>query len=154
MSNSKPNITLEQSLQAYRVMNTPTQYSWKQHWAQEQFDTNDMLELDTFDRKQFNKRLLECDISIMPAITATSGEKKTLKDLIDILIDPNNKNLPKTRRKVVYSTSNGERPIGNKAWELWNGFQVIDMDIKDERIAEGLKEHIFNKLHKIGRAHV
>ena len=91
MSNSKPNITLEQSLQAYRVMNTPTQYSWKQHWAQEQFDTNDMLELDTFDRKQFNKRLLECDISIMPAITATSGEKKTLKDLIDILIDPNNK---------------------------------------------------------------
>lgn len=148
MSNSKPNITLEQSLQAYRVMNTPTQYSWKQHWAQEQFDTNDMLELDTFDRKQFNKRLLECDISIMPAITATSGEKKTLKDLIDILIDPNNKNLPKTRRKVVYSTSNGERPIGNKAWELWNGFQVIDMDIKDEHITEGLKEHIFNKLYK------
>ena len=27
------NISLEQSLQAYRIMNTPTQLSWKQHWA-------------------------------------------------------------------------------------------------------------------------
>ena len=34
------NISLEQSLQAYRVMSTPTQLSWKQHWANEVF-TND-----------------------------------------------------------------------------------------------------------------
>ena len=87
MSSNKSNITLEQSLQAYRVMNTPTKYSWKQHWAQEQFDEIDMLELDPLDRKQFYKRLLECEISIMPAITATSGESKTLADLINTIID-------------------------------------------------------------------
>ena len=141
-------ISLEQSLQAYRVMNTPTQYSWKQHWAQEEFDSNDMLELDEFDRKQYSKRLKECDISIMPNITSTSGSKATLHDLISILCDPQNKNLLKSKRKVVYSTSNGERPVGNKAYELWNGFQVIDMDIKDEAIAEHLKNVIFNKLYK------
>lgn len=141
-------ISLEQSLQAYRVMNTPTQYSWKQHWAQEEFDSNDMLELDEFDRKQYSKRLKECDISIMPNITSTSGSKATLYDLISILCDPQNKNLLKSKRKVVYSTSNGERPVGNKAYELWNGFQVIDMDIKDEVIAEQLKNVIFNKLYK------
>lgn len=141
-------ISLEQSLQAYRVMNTPTQYSWKQHWAQEEFDSNDMLELDEFDRKQYSKRLKECDISIMPNITSTSGSKATLYDLISILCDPQNKNLLKSKRKVVYSTSNGERPVGNKAYELWNGFQVIDMDIKDEAIAEQLKNVIFNKLYK------
>ena len=141
-------ISLEQSLQAYRVMNTPTQYSWKQHWAQEEFDSNDMLELDEFDRKQYSKRLKECDISIMPNITSTSGSKATLHDLISILCDPQNKNLLKSKRKVVYSTSNGERPVGNKAYELWNGFQVIDMDIKDEAIAEQLKNAIFNKLYK------
>ena len=141
-------ISLEQSLQAYRVMNTPTQYSWKQHWAQEEFDSNDMLELDEFDRKQYSKRLKECDISIMPNITSTSGSKATLHDLISILCDPQNKNLLKSKRKVVYSTSNGERPVGNKAYELWNGFQVIDMDIKDEAIAEQLKNVIFNKLYK------
>ena len=141
-------ISLEQSLQAYRVMNTPTQYSWKQHWAQEEFDSNDMLELDEFDRKQYSKRLKECDISIMPNITSTTGSKATLHDLISILCDPQNKNLLKSKRKVVYSTSNGERPVGNKAYELWNGFQVIDMDIKDEVIAEQLKNVIFNKLYK------
>lgn len=142
------NITLEQSLQAYRVMNTPTKYSWKQHWAQEEFETNDMMELDPIDRKQFYKRLEECEISIMSAITATTGEVKTLADLVNTVIDPANQKLPKTRRKVVYSTSNGERPIGNKAWDLWNGFQVIDMDIKNEKIADELKEHIFDKLYK------
>lgn len=141
-------ISLEQSLQAYRVMNTPTQYSWKQHWAQEEFDSNDMLELDEFDRKQYSKRLKECDVSIMPNITSTTGSKATLYDLISILCDPQNKNLLKSKRKVVYSTSNGERPVGNKAYELWNGFQVIDMDIKDETIAEQLKNVIFNKLYK------
>ena len=53
------NISLEQSLQAYRVMNTPTKYSWKQHWAQEEFDSDDMFELDEFDKKQYSKRLKE-----------------------------------------------------------------------------------------------
>ena len=142
------NISLEQSLQAYRVMNTPTIYSWKQHWAQETFDTNDMLELNEIDRKQYSKRLKECDMSIMSSITDSSGSKCTLYDVINTIINPNNKNLLKSKRKVVYSTSTGERPVGNKAYELWNGFQVIDMDIKDKVIADKLKTIIFNKLYK------
>lgn len=142
------NISLEQSLQAYRVMNTPTKYSWKQHWAQEEFDENDMLLLDDVDKKQYSKRLKECDISIMNAITASVGTKATLLDLVNTIISPNNKDIDKSNRKVVYSTSNGERPVGDKAFELWNGFQVIDMDIKNESLAEHLKEVIFNKLYK------
>lgn len=141
-------ISLDKSLQAYRVMNTPTQYSWKQHWAREEFDTSDMLELNEFDRNQYSKRLKECDISIMPSITSTNGVKATLYDLINTIIDPQNKNLLKTKRKVIYSTSDGTRPVGNKAFEIWNGFQVIDMDIKNEGIAEKLKSVIFNKLYK------
>ena len=145
---STKETTLDQSLQAYRVMNTPTQYSWKQHWAQEEFNSPDMMDLDPIDRRQFSKRLKECDISIMPNIQARSGSKCTLQDLIDIIVDPNNQKVIKSNRRVVYSTSNGERPIGNKAFELWNGFQVIDMDIKNEEIAKKLKVHIFNKLNR------
>ena len=141
-------ISLDKSLQAYRVMNTPTKYSWKQHWAQEEFDSNDMLELDEFDKKQYSKRLKECEISIMPSITAIVGSKATLFDLVSTIIDSKNKGIVKTNRKVVYSTADGTRPVGNKAFELWNGFQVIDMDIKDEVIAEKLKKVIFNKLYK------
>lgn len=141
------NITLDQSLEAYRVMNTPTQYSWKQHWAQEEFDEIDMLKLDEIDRRQFNKRLQECDISIMPNITSKEGVKATLLDLVNTIIDPNNKKIIKGNRKVVYSTSNGKRPIGDEAFSMWNGFQVVDMDIKDEMIAKQLKQIIFDKLH-------
>lgn len=142
------NISLDQSLQAYRVLNTPTRYSWKQHWAQETFSSNDMLELSDLEKRQYYKRLNECEISIMNTITAQSGSKCTLYDLISTVTDVSNKDTAKSKRKVVYSTSNGERPVGNKAFELWNGFQVIDMDIKNVEIANKLKQHIFDKLYK------
>ena len=142
------NISLDQSLQAYRVLNTPTRYSWKQHWAQETFSSNDMLRLSDLEKRQYYKRLNECEISIMNAITAQSGSKCTLYDLISTVMDVSNKDVTKSKRKVVYSTSNGERPVGGKAFELWNGFQVIDMDIKNVEIADKLKQHIFDKLYK------
>lgn len=142
------NISLEQSLQAYRVMNTPTKFSWKQHWAQETFSNKDLFMCDDIERKQFAKRLQECNITICQNIKQTQGIVCTLESLVNVISDQNNKNLSKTERKVLYSTSNGERPIGKKAFELWNGFQVIDMDIKDEKITEILKGHIFNRLNK------
>lgn len=141
-------ISLEQSLQAYRVMNTPTQYSWKKHWAQEEFECDNAMDLDPVDYKQFCKRLQECEVSIMPNITSREGVKSDLQGLVQTIVDPSNQKVAKTNRKVIYSTSNGQRPIGNQAFELWNGFQVIDMDIKNKSIAEALKVHIFNRLHK------
>ena len=90
---STKQTSLEQSLQAYRVMNTPTQYSWKQHWAQEEFDSPNMMDLDAIDRRQYFKRLEECNISILRNKTSHTGAKCTLKDLVEILIDPNNKNV-------------------------------------------------------------
>lgn len=141
------NLSLEQSLQAYRVMNTPTKLSWKQHWAQEVFSNNDALLCSDEERKQFSKRLKECHITICSNIKQSQGTVCTLDVLINTIISKDNKNLNKSDRKVVYSTSTGERPVGKKAFELWNGFQVIDMDIKNEEIAKKLKQHIFNKLY-------
>ena len=141
-------ITLEQSLQAYRVMNTPTKYSWKQHWAQETFTNSDLMECDNSERRQFAKRLKECGVTICDNIRQTQGNICTLEDLVKNIILPANKNTPKDKRKVIYSTANGERPIGKKAFDIWNGFQVIDMDIKNANIAKELKQHIFKKLHK------
>ena len=147
-NNSQQNISLEQSLQAYRVMNTPTKFSWKQHWAQEVFSNDELFMCSEDERKQFTKRLQECQITICDNIRQTTGTVCTLESLVNILTNEFNKNIAKTSRKVVYSTSNGERPIGKKAFKLWNGFQVIDMDIKDSTIATKLKRHIFHKLNK------
>ena len=141
-------ITLEQSLQAYRVMNSPTSLSWKQHWAHETFSNVDYILCSLEERNQFSKRLKECQITICDNIKMSQGAVCTLEDLVDTIISPLNKNRAKLDRRVVYSTSNGERPIGKKAFDLWNGFQVIDMDIKDANIAQSLKPHIFKCLNK------
>ena len=129
-------------------MNTPGKLSWKQHWAQETFSSNDMLSCSEDEQKQFVKRLKECNCTICSNIKQTQGTACTLEDLVKIMISPSNKNISKINRKVIYSTGNGERPIGKKAFELWNGFQIIDLDIKNENIAKKLKAHIFNCLYK------
>ena len=71
-----------------------------------------------------------------------------LEDLVKTIIDPKNKDVIKSNRKVIYSTANGERPIGKDAFDMWNGFQIIDLDIKDKERATKLKKIIFNKLYK------
>lgn len=144
-------ISLDKSLQAYRVLAAPAKFSWKQHFANEEFASADYLELDEYERKQFNKRLQECQVTITPRLMVKIDEEfepSTLLDLVNTITDPSNKSVTKTNRKAVFSTSNGKRPSGNKAFLWWNGFQVIDMDIKNEELAKLLKEHIFKTLHK------
>lgn len=141
-------ISLEQSLQAYRVMNTPTELSWKTHWTSETFSSDNYFDCSEDERKQFDKRLEEGACTICNSIKLLSGDKCTLKNLIQIITDPANKNTSKVNRKVIYSTANGERPVGKRAFDLWNGFQVIDMDIKDATIANSLKPWIFEHLKK------
>ena len=60
----KENISLEQSLQTYRVMNTPTELSWKQHWAKEVFTCDSYMDCSEEEKIQFNKRLLYKQIKV------------------------------------------------------------------------------------------
>lgn len=149
MATPSNKVTLEQSLQAYRVIHTPSQYSWKQHWVTEEFPSDSLMECSLEDRERFSARLRECSVTIFDSIKMTEGGKVcTLQDLVDIVSDPRLKSVQKINRKVIYSTANGERPVGKKAFELWNGFQVIDMDIKDASKAMALKDGLFLRLCK------
>ena len=145
-SNNK--ISLEQSLKAYQVMHAPAKFSWKQHWAQETFSCPDMLSCSEDEQEQFKKRLKECQLTLCTGIKEHSGEPVTLDIVISTITNSAYKNVPKTRRKVIFSTSNGIRPTGEAAYDIWNGFQVIDMDIKDAEMAKKLKVRLFNALHK------
>lgn len=143
------NISLEKSLLAYKVMHTPTEFSWKQYWAKETFKNDELFKCSEEEQKQFQARLEECYLTLMPSIKATTnGRIITLKDLIDIITDPRNKDIKKIDRKVVYTSANGERPIGQQAYDMWGGFQVIDMDIKNEEYAKCFKRQIFERLKK------
>ena len=131
-------ISLEQALKAYQVMHAPAKFSWKQHYAQETFSSPDMLSCSAEEQEQFKKRLKECNITLCRGIKSTSGSQGTLEDILKTLTDPVNKNIKKIDRSVVYGTSNGIRPAGHEAYNLWNGWQVIDMDLKDANMAKNL----------------
>ena len=49
----------------------------------------------------------------------------------------NNKyiNTPKNQRPVIFPSNSSRRPIGDAGWLTWNGFQVIDLDIHNNRLA-------------------
>ena len=144
-------VSIDKSLNAYRVLSAPAKLSWKTY-ANEEFSDPDLLKCDEFEQRQFSKRLKECDITIgtLKVKGGEEAEQTTLETLVSMLTDPNN-NLPRSKklsRKLVWSTANGRRPVEDYAYTWWNGFQVMDMDIKDAKIAKKLKKHIFNKLYK------
>ena len=60
------NISLEKSLLAYKVMHTPTEFSWKQYWAKETFKNDELFKCSEEEQKQFQARLEECYLTLMP----------------------------------------------------------------------------------------
>ena len=67
-------------------------------------------------------------------------------DIYELMHQDSYKNIDKIQRKVLYSTFNNNRPVGETSYNGWNGFQTIDLDIKNETIATELKSRIFNEL--------
>lgn len=145
---SKDKLSIEQALQSYRVMHHPAHLSWKQHWVQEAFSDINILKCPDDERKQYTKRLKECRITICPHIKASQGSACTMNELLELIVDKKNADCKKDDRKVVFGSADGNRPVGQNAFLIWNGFQVVDLDIKDAELAKKLKTHIFQKLYK------
>lgn len=76
------------------------------------------------------------------------GLMYTWIEVFDLMQDPIYKTVEKIKRKVIFSSNTAYRPIGDSAFDSWNGLQIIDLDIKDEKIADGLKPIIFNELSR------
>jgi hypothetical protein len=141
-------LTLEQSLQAYRVQSVPSTLSWKQKYVKEKFSDDNILKCPADERQRFIARLTESSITIAPNVKSMKGDVKQLKDLVNEIVDRRNRNTLKTARKMVFSSDNGERPVGDSGYLHWNGFQLIDMDIKDAEMANRLKPLLFDRLKK------
>ena len=140
-------ISLAQSLSAYRCISTDKSLTWKQNYVNEKFSNDNILLCTDEEKQRFSERL-QFHLTIANNIRQQSGTVMNGADFINILTSKKLESVKKTDRQVVFSTSNGERPVGKKAYLLWNGWQVIDMDIKDREIAGKLKEYIFNDLKK------
>lgn len=96
----------------------------------------------------FNDQLQLLECLVTNSIYDKQGLIWNWYDIYKLLYDASYKNTDKIQRKVVYSTSTNSRPIGNSSYLIWNGMQIIDLDIKDEMIASNLKQNIFNELKR------
>ena len=67
-------------------------------------------------------------------------------DIYALMHDKNYATVDKINRKVVFSTSENKRPIGMQSFNMWNGLQIIDIDIKNADLAIKLKEILFDEL--------
>lgn len=157
-------VTLEKVLQAYRVIAAPARLSPWYPATEEQVNemhdhiqgdnVMDLLKGSTLARNlwsQIMARTGNTTLTIADSITTLPGVKNrmyTIEELVGIITNPANAGIDKLKRKVLYSTNDGTRAAGNDAFTKWNGFQVIDMDIKNAEIAKKLKVHLFNKLCK------
>lgn len=114
------------------------------HYSSYKFEECTNSEKEEF----FNDQLQFVECLVTNSIYEKQGIVWNWYDIYKLLFDVTYKNVDKLNRKVVYSTSGNYRPIGETSYNIWNGLQIIDIDIKDEIISSNLKPVIFEELKK------
>ena len=74
------------------------------------------------------------------------GTPVLFSDIWELIHNKDYASTPKQYRKIMYSVSNDQRPVGKNAWADWNGFQTIDLDMKNAEYAKLLKPVLFDYL--------
>ena len=98
--------------------------------------------------KYMNSTLSMVSCLITNSIYDRVGIVQNWKEVWNLTQDPIYKKVEKANRKVVFSVSCNDRPIGDKSFLMWNGIQIIDIDIKNKVLADQLKPLIFDDLKK------
>ena len=97
-------------------------------------------------RDFYSNQLQFIECLVTNSIYEHTGMIWNFADIYELMHSDSYINIDKINRKVLYSTSNNKRPVGESSFYGWNGFQTIDLDIKDESLSDKLKPIIFNEL--------
>ena len=114
-----------------------------------EYSSYDFWECSNEERKRFyddQLQLVEC--LVLNSLYDKSGIILNWGDIFKLIIDKDYAHTEKINRRMVYSTSYNQRPTGENSYAIWNGFQVIDLDIKNAELANKLKLVIFKELKK------
>ena len=95
-----------------------------------------------------NDQLQFIESLVTDKIYSNTGVVMNWFDIYKMLYDPVYAATDKTKRKVVFSTASSNRPVGDIAYGMWNGLQIIDLDIKDAELADKLKPVLFEEFKK------
>ncbi|MBQ3415875.1 MAG: DEAD/DEAH box helicase family protein [Clostridia bacterium] len=147
---NEKNKSLSDILNDFRYMSEDFQKLNEQLTTNKITYSNARFDLCTIDeQKQFiNNQLQLVETLVTDKIWYTEGIVVNWYDIFALMHNKDYANVDKKNRKVIFSTADSKRPIGDQAYNMWNGLQIIDIDIKDERIANGLKPILFDELKK------
>ena len=96
----------------------------------------------------FNDQLQLVECLVINSIYDKSGIILNWGDIFKIMLDKDYAKTEKVNRRMIFSTSYNQRPIGANSYTIWNGFQLIDLDIKNAELSNKLKPIIFDELKK------
>lgn len=96
----------------------------------------------------YNDQLQFIECLVTNSIYDKVGTVRDWGYIIKLLRDAEYAKVEKVKRRVVYATNSNNRPIGDIAYQLWNGLQIIDLDIKDAELCDKIKPIIFNELKR------
>ena len=95
-----------------------------------------------------NDQLQLIETLVGNAIYVKEGTIWNFENILNLIRSETYYNTEKGKRKVVWPSFSQNRPIGEVAWDIWNGVQILDLDIKNEELASKLKYDLFNSLSK------
>lgn len=110
--------------------------------------SNDRYTKCTDKEKEYfcNHELYDLNVLVGQSVRCSYGDVWNWKDVFNLNRDEIYRLTPKGSRKVIFPTSSTKRPVGNIAYSMWNGLQIIDLDIKNETLARQIKEDLFESL--------
>lgn len=112
-----------------------------------QYSSNNYAECTEEEQEDFfSDQLQFIETLVVNSIYEKSGIIWNWGDIYNLMKDPTYKGVEKIKRKVVYSSSSNQRPIGDMSYNIWNGLQIIDIDIKNEELARNIKQFLFEDL--------
>lgn len=112
-----------------------------------QYSSNNYAECTEEEQEDFfSDQLQFIETLVVNSIYEKSGIIWNWGDIYNLMKDPSYKAVDKINRKVVYSSSSNQRPIGDMSYNIWNGLQIIDIDIKNAELAKNIKQFLFDDL--------
>ena len=114
-----------------------------------QYSSNNYAECTEEEQEDFfSDQLQFIETLVVNSIYEKSGILWNWGDIYNLMKDPSYKAVDKINRKVVYSSSSNQRPIGDMSYNIWNGLQIIDIDIKDAELAQNIKQFLLEGTDK------
>ena len=83
---------------------------------------------------------------ICDSVKTFSGKTGDMAEVYERVTDIKYKNIRKENRSLIYPTAKARQKGKDKDWMDWHGFQIIDLDIKDNDLSVALKSMLFDNL--------